>query len=179
MTNKKTLVVVGVMVAVAFIAFAGTIMHKQSTHSKLINHFETAGESVFKIYQSAGTYSQDSYININSENYRLDCSGYLMAVLDEAGISNLDRNITSIELLQNKDLRDDLKKCGFVYGTINAEKLTKPAILVKQGNVAIAFPNNEYDEITYYCWGSAHSSVLSLTADELAAKHFTNAYVLN
>ncbi len=178
MKNKKTLVIVGVIVVAIFIAFAGAIMHKQSAHSKLINNFETASESVFKMYQSTGTYSQDSYININGENYRLDCSGYLMAVLDEAGISNLDRNIASVELLQNKDLRDDLKKCGFVYGTINIEKLTKPAILVKQGNVAIVIPNNEYHEFTYYCWGSSHSSVLSLTAGELAEKQFTNAYML-
>ncbi len=158
MIRIAVIIVLIVSVSVGF--YACHVSMKQNTS------LENIAADVFAKYQESGIYDPNDVISINGIKYRTDCSGYIDAVLNEADI--IETTAASIGFLTDKDIRDSLTEYGFTYINLNTiENITSPTILVKEGNIAIIFPNNEYGEYTYYCWGNNAAIIKTFTTEQI------------
>lgn len=115
-------------------------------------------------------YSQVETIDIDGTSYRLDCSGYVNAVLNEAGIINSKDENVSVDFV------NEYAVPGYTKYKFDANSIDGPAIVAKEGNIAIVNRTAD-DTFVYYCFGSSSATKRYLSSAELNAEGFTVMYM--
>ena len=136
---------------------------------------DSVARDIFETYYEDSEYSYFKTVDIGSNSFRLDASGYIDAVLTEYGVLD-GQDYNSVEYKNDKSLDNTLSNNGFTKAFYSADAIKSSAILVRKGHCAIITRDGE--DFTYYSFGSANSKIQRLTSDELDQKEFEVMYIL-